>query len=270
MNDHTNTEGQTVPMPGPDGQGEGKKPGLPKPPLFTSDYIAMAEILQFAMERFGQLVLALMYYTADGTMLDDLPSDLKIMFGIYQRKVDAAREKYENKCAANAKNGAKGGKAKAENARKKPDGVKFSPPTQKQFRDAVKHFVDMDEISEDTTDYDADSFFDKLRDAGWTIGGAPIQSRTDWETAIKAKFFDFNIASVCHLYYPVFSTIFADFCTGEGVRGAEWADNATYDFMDTYDKGSKCWIVQGERFCAADWKNALAQFMRQSSDSSDT
>ena len=87
VNDHTHEVGQITPAPTSDRQ-EGKKIGLPKPPLFTSDYITMAEILQFAMERFGQLVLALMYYTTDGTIPDDLPPDLNMMFGIYQRKVD--------------------------------------------------------------------------------------------------------------------------------------------------------------------------------------
>lgn len=244
------------------------KTGLPKPPLFTSDYIAMAEILEFALDRFGRLVLALMYYTMDGTMPDDLPPDLKMMFGIYQRKVDAARDKYSHVCSVRAESGAKGGKQKAANAQKKSAGAKFNPPTQKQFRDAVEHFIDNGEISEDTTDYDADSFFDKLRDAGWTIGGAPIQSRTDWEMAIKAKFFEFNIASVRHLYYPVFSAVFADFCTGDGTRGAEWADNATYDFMETYDEDSKCWVIQGKKFHAAQWRDALAWFMEQYSESS--
>lgn len=269
MSDGTNEREQTATDMGADGQQQ-KKVGLPKPPLFTSDYITMAEILQFAMERFGQLVLALMYYTTDGTMPDDLPPDLKMMFGIYQRKVDAAREKYKNKCEVNAENGSKGGKAKAENAKKKATGPKFTPPTLKQFRDAVEHFIDDGEISEDTTDYDIDSFFDKLKDAGWTINGKPIQSRTDWEFAIKARFFEFNIASVRHLYYPVFSAIFADFCIDEEKDGGQWADNATYDFMETYDEDSKCWIAQGESFRAPDWKSALARFMKGYSDSGDT
>lgn len=100
MSTPANTAGQTFSPPDcpmeTSGQAEGKKPGLPKPPLFTSDYIAMAEILEFALDRFGKLVLALMYYTTDGTMTDDLPPDLKMMFGVYQRKIDAAREKYDH------------------------------------------------------------------------------------------------------------------------------------------------------------------------------
>lgn len=263
MSDSTSEREQNTPDMSTDGQQQ-KKVGLPKPPLFTSDYITMAEILQFAMERFGQLVLALMYYTMDGTMPDDLPADLRMMFGIYQRKVDAAREKYENKCATNAENGSKGGKAKAENARKKSPGAKFTPPTLKQFQAAVKHFVDEDEIPEETTDYDADAFFDELKDSGWTIGGAPIQSRADWEAAIRAKFYQYDCALPGHYYYMIFSVVFADF------RACKDADSATCDFMDTYDNTSKSWIIQGERFPTTDWKSALARFMKQYSECSDT
>ena len=92
MNDHPNVGGQIPPTSPPDGQ-EGKKVGFPKPPLFTSDYITMAEILQFAMERFGQLVLALMYYTTDGTTPDDLPPDINMMFGIYRKWKQGRQEK---------------------------------------------------------------------------------------------------------------------------------------------------------------------------------
>lgn len=259
MSDSTNDRGQTTPSM----EQEPKKVGLPKPPLFTTDYITMAEILQFAMERFGQLVLALMYYTADGTMPDDLSPDLKMMFGIYQRKVDAALEKYKKKCATNAENGSKGGKAKAENSKKKTTGAKFTPPTQKQFRDAVKHFADCGDIDEDTSDYDRDAFFDQLEESGWAIKNRPIQCRSDWEYAIRAKFFNFNVSSISHLYYSVFSAIFSDFCPDGGESGGEWADNTTYAFFDTYDENSKCWIVQGENFPANQWKTALAKFMTQ-------
>lgn len=270
MSDSTNDRGQTTPSM----EQEQKKVGLPKPPLFTTDYIAMAEILEFTLDRFGRLVLALMYYTLDGTMPDDLPPDLKMMFCLYQRKVDAAREKYQNKCTINAENGRKGGLTKAENAKGKPVcGANFKPPTQKQFRDAVAHFVDSGDIGEDTSDYDSDAFFDQLNESGWAINNKPIQCRSDWEYAIKAKFFEFNVASIRHLHYPVFSAIFSDFCPDGVKNGGEWAENATYDFFDTYDENSKCWIVQEENFPLPQWKSALTQFMTQynlHSDSSDT
>lgn len=259
MNDHHDM-GEQIPPVSPPGRQEDKKVGLPRPPFYASEYLDMAEILQFAMERFGQLILAIMRYTVDETVPEDLPLDLKIMFSVYQKKIDFAREKYQSKCKTNAKNGQKGGLAKAENATK----AKFRPPTQKQFRDAVAHFVDAEEIPEGITDYDADSFFDELKEVGWTIGGAPIQFRADWETAIRAKFRQFGSTLPDHFYYTIFSAAFAELHDGEK------SDSVAYDLMDAYDEAAKSWNVQGEYFPAPDWKSALARFTKEYSESSNT
>ena len=263
MNDYHDMGEQISPASPSDGQ-EAKKVGLPRPPFYASEYLDMAEILQFAMERFGQLILAIMRYTVDETVPEDLPPDLKIMFSVYQKKVDFAREKYQSKCKTNAENGKKGGKAKAENVKKMAAGPKFTPPTQKQFRDAVQHFADNDEIPEDTTDYDTDAFFDALKDSGWTIGGAPIQSRADWEAAIRAKFFQFGSTLPDYFFYMIFSAAFAELHDGEK------SDSVAYDFMDAYDEAAKRWNVQGEYFPTPDWKSALARFVEGYSESSDT
>lgn len=57
-----------------------------------------------------------------------------------------------------------------------------------------------------------------------------------------------------------------------GKNGGEWADNATYDFLDTYDEDSKCWTVQGDSYPAPKWEAALVHFMnmKQYSGFSDT
>ena len=247
---------------------ETEKKGLPKPPLFTSDYILMAEVLNFALESFGRLILALMYYTADGTEPNDMSPDLHMMFTIYQKKIDAAREKYMSKCAINAESGAKGGKAKAENAKKKVAGQKYTPPTLKQFRDAVKHFANSGDISSDIGDYEIDVFFDRLKSDGWTIGGAPVQTRKDWESAILAEFYDGDFGALPkHLYYSVFTAIFANYSEE---AGHESADSIAYDFMETFDGPSREWVVGDERFKAGDWESALTQFMKRYSERSDT
>lgn len=266
MNDHTNDAGQTTPAPPLDGQ-EGKKVGLPKPPLFTSDYIAIAEILQFAMERFGQLILALMYYTTDGTIPDDLPPDINMMFAIYQRKIDAAREKYVKKCATNAENGSKGGKKKAENAKAAGSAPKFKGPTIAQFREAVEHFIDEGSVQEDTESYEIDKFFDELKDSQWTICGEPIQRRGDWEAAIREKFTAYDTDGVPHhWHYLIFSEIFSKFHGLRNNSGESQAETVESDFMDTYDQDTRCWIINGEQFSLAKWKEGLAQFMKQYSD----
>ena len=243
-----------------------EKKMLPKPPLFTSDYILMAEILDFALDRFGQLILALMYYTADGTVPEDLPTDLKAMFAIYQKKIDAAREKYERTCTVRAENGSKGGKAKAENAQKKGQGAKFKPPTHQQFMVAFEHLGDDGAISPNASTYNADAFFDELREAGWTINGEPIQKRQDWENALSAKFYGFGAPDPKRLYYQVFSTIFADFHGFRDSSGKSWADDASSEFMDTYDQATKLWVVRGESFQLGAWKDALARFMENCSN----
>ncbi len=258
------SEHPTAPLHRPD-RGDHKlseKRGLPKPPLFTSDYILIAEILDFALDRFGQLVLALMYYTADETVPEDLPPDLKAMFAIYQKKIDAAREKYEKVCVTRAESGAKGGRAKAENAKANGSVPKFKPPTQRQFQEAVKHFADEGEISDDTGNYEADAFFDELRDANWSIGGEPIVSRFDWEAAILAKFYDLNVALPHRLYYQIFTAIFANFHGLRDENGRCQANEVAYDFVETtYEKQGKHWIVQGEEFPTPYWKEALDRFM---------
>lgn len=127
MNDYFNEAEQITPAPPQNGQ-ERKKAGLPRPPFYASEYLDMAEILQFAMERFGQLILAIMRYTVDETVPEDFPPDINVMFEVYRRKIDFAREKYVKKCATNAKNGSKGGKAKAENAKRKSGENNFKPP----------------------------------------------------------------------------------------------------------------------------------------------
>lgn len=246
---------------------QNEKKGLPRPPLYTDDYITMAEALEFMMEQFGKLVLAIMYYTASGTVPDDLPPDLKVMFSIYQKKIDFAREKYERKCSVNAENGAKGGAAKAENAKKRGTAA-FKPPTLKQFRDAVRHYANNEDISSDIGDYEIDVFFDRLKSDGWIIGGAPIQTRKDWESAILAKFYDGDFGALPkHLYYSAFTAIFANY--GKEM-GHESADSIAYDFMETFDESSREWIIGDKKFSAGEWESALAQFMKQHSECSDT
>ncbi|WP_217959739.1 DUF6291 domain-containing protein [Acutalibacter muris] len=238
-----------------------KKVELPKPPLFTSDYIAMAEILQFAMERFGQLVLALMYYTTDGTMPDNLPPDISMMFAIYQRKIDAAREKYEQKCLNNAKNGAKGGKAKAAKASGEAGTRKFTPPTLKQFRDAVAHFYDDDELGNDEPeDYDIDRLYDELKAAGWKISGEPIQNRRDWELVIINRFSPYKGDSPIK-QSELFKFTFGNFPDLRDPSGNSLADDAIGDFDEQYDKGKEGWTIAGEFYPKAKWQEALDKYI---------
>ena len=220
---------------------------------------------ELTREEIGTLVVAVAAYAKDGSIVD-IPQNLRFAFADQRRKVDHSKTVYDSK----VENGRKGGLKKAENAKKKSSGEKFTPPTLKQFRDAVEHFIDEGEIPEDTTDYDADSFFDELKSTGWTIGGKDIQHRSEWEAAIRAKFVLHDINVISHLYYQVFSTVFADFYTDGSEKSKFWLDDITCVFTDSYDEPSKSWVIQGQRFNAADWKEALALFMKQYSEFSDS
>lgn len=219
---------------------------------------------ELTREEIGTLVVAVAAYAQDGSIVD-IPQNLRFAFADQRRKVDHSKTVYDSK----VENGRKGGLKKAENAKKK-NATSFKPPTRKQFRGTVEHFIDEGEIPEDITDYDADSFFDELNDSGWSINGKDIQLRSEWEAAIRTKFALHDINVISHLYYQVFSTVFADFYTDGSEKSKFWLDNATCEFMDSYDEASKSWVIQGQRFNAADWKEALALFMKQYSEFSDS
>lgn len=231
-----------------------EKKGLPRPPLYTDDYITMAEALEFMMEQFGQLILAIMYYTANGATPDNLSPDLKVMFAIYQKKIDFAREKYEQKCATNAKNGQNGGRP-----RKGDAAATFKLPTLKQFQTTIKHYLDTGDI-EEINDYDMDVFFDRMKGAGWSIGGEPIQRRSDWESATLARFGAAPQPFTHQQYYSVFETVFSTLHAMRDSEGRSQADDIAYNFFDTYDESTKTWIVDGEAF--KDMESALAKFMQ--------
>lgn len=256
-----------------------KKVGLPKPPLFTSDYIAMAEILQFAMERFGQLILALMYYTTDGTMPDNLPSDISMMFAIYQRKIDAAREKYEQKCLNNAKNGAKGGRPRkkttstladqlqptdSESAKKSKATPKVKmPPTRERFAQLIETGQAEGNISDEC---DPDEIFDWAETLKWKVNGEPAKNVGDFlayaaarypvKDTIDATFQSFQLS---HVY----AIIFKEFHGLRDSDGNTGALAAAIDFLKAYDSG---WSFHGQTFTNNQWKEALSLFMQDLKD----
>lgn len=273
MNDHSNEVGQQM-KPLEDGTTEQpqKMPGLPKPPLFTADYIAMAEILEFALDRFGRLVLALMYYTADGTMPEDLPPDLKMMFGIYQRKVDAAREKYDKKCLTNAENGAKGGRPKknAKVATEPDEEVPTSPPKKAdppiiKFPPTKNQLIKL--IEQRQTDgfiapkCNPVEFFEWMEQLQWRINKEPAQNVEDILRYAEATYPTMKIMTCFRcgeqkdLLPNVYGRIFKEF---HGMRDEDSntkALQAAVEFLVSYEE-----IISDKD---ADWIKALNEFMRE-------
>lgn len=256
----------------------GQKLGLPKPPLFTTDYIAMAEILEFALDRFGRLVLALMYYTMDGTMPDDLPPDLKMMFGIYQRKVDAAREKYGSKCATNAKNGSKGGRPRKGTAATEPEEVitpheaeppkktkatpKIKmPPTLEQFTRLIEAGQDEGTISNEC---DPVEFFEWAEQLKWKVNGEPAKNVGDFLTYAAAQYAPEEInqnipAGQRYLLSNVYGRIFKRFHGLRDDEGNTQALTAAINFLSACDGG---WEIHEKVFPLENWLGALGEFMK--------
>lgn len=278
MNTDTNREAEQLMEQLGGSERSGPKRGLPRPPLFTTDYIAMAEILEFALDRFGQLVLALMYYTMDGTMPDGLPPDLKMMFSIYQRKVDAAREKYGNKCATNAKNGSKGGRPRKGTVATEPEEVTTPheaeppkkakatpkikmPPSEEQFTKLLKEKQAKGIIAEECNPVE---FFEWAEQLKWKVNGEPAENVGDFLDYAAARhptkvMIDTigiipKTPQLAHAYGIIFKAL-------HGLRdedGNTRALAAAINFLKAYDGG---WTFHGQLFSDDQWWEALNEFM---------
>lgn len=253
-----------------------KKVGLPKPPLFTSDYIAMAEILQFAMERFGQLILAIMYYTTDGTMPSDLPPDISMMFAIYQRKIDAARDKYTNKCATNAENGKNGGRPRKKVTTDEPGEAAAPlqveppkkakatpkikmPPTKEQLTKLLKERQANGLVSDGC---DPEEFFEWAEALKWKVNGEPAQNVGDFLAYAAARYPTEEIRNTIPASPPlntVYGIIFKELHGLRDDEGNTGALVAAIDFLKALDGG---WSFHGQTFTDVQWKEALSTFMQ--------
>lgn len=90
-------------------------------PLSASDFLSAAKVM--SNDSFGRFVLAIANYAANGTLPNDLPADAKLVFDLYQTKVDDTWAIHKMRSEINAKNGRRGGEAKARNARTKGETV---------------------------------------------------------------------------------------------------------------------------------------------------
>lgn len=84
-------------------------------PLSTGDFLSAAKVM--SADSFGRFVLAIANYAVDGTLPNNLPADAKLVFDLYQAKVDDAWAMHKMRSEINAKNGRRGGEAKARNAK---------------------------------------------------------------------------------------------------------------------------------------------------------
>lgn len=215
---------------------------------FTSDIDLLKE--QLNAEQIGELFISVMEYVQDG-IVKNVSDAIKWPYGDYRRRVDASRTKYDTKCATNAANGRKGGKAKASRARQADTlsdasvtiNSHFKPPTRTIFKNAAARF--RDDGCLDADQYDVDCFFESLESASWCINGEPIISRCDWESALKAKFPDVDTRADLTYWglWSAFSNIFQIF---HGLRDKDGETNsywAAYEFCKIYDNKQKGWRI---------------------------
>ncbi len=145
----------------------------------VKDVINYREV--FTTEQIGELFLAAMKTVETGERIE-VSSEIKFAYLQLCTDISEARTAYLKKCETNAKNGAKGGKTKAENAKTKENG--FKPPTKTEFKTMAKSLANSECICCDS--YDFDKGFEFFVNANWTVDGEPISDRTALECAVCA------------------------------------------------------------------------------------
>ena len=204
------------------------------------DEIAMWQE-ELTMERTGYLLVATASYMRDGSVME-VPDTVRFAFADQRRKADHSLAVYNSK----VENGRSGGKAKAANAAKKSAAAAFKAPNLKQFHATVRHYLDTGDI-EEAKDYDVDVFFDRLKESGWKIGEEPIAQRSDWESAILARFGPAPQPFTRQQYYSVFERIFSTLHAQRDGEGRSQADDIAYSFFEAYDEAAKAWDTGGEK-----------------------
>ena len=86
-------------------------------PLSISDLLSAARVM--SADSFGHFTRAIAKYAADGTSPNNLPADAEIVFDLYRAKIYDAWAIHKMRGEINAKNGRRGGVAKAKNAKAK-------------------------------------------------------------------------------------------------------------------------------------------------------
>ena len=235
----------------------------------------MAEALDWLMERFGQLILALMSYIVDGTIPEDLPPELKPTFTIYRKKIDYASGKYAQTCEKNRKNGSKGGRPRKKTAAapvdeppatipetvkkpKAPHKIKV-PITRELFAQLIEAGQAEGTISGEC---DPDEFFNWAEALKWKVNGEPAKNVGDFLAYAAAR----HPVKAAIGYIPpspqlshVYGIIFKEFHGLRDDEGSTGALAAAINFLKAYDDG---WSFHGQKFSDDQWKEALAEFMQ--------
>ena len=171
--------------------------------IFTESREMVAELNEIQK---AALLDALFSYAEDEEV--SLPDgETRLVFISMRQKIDAANQRYEDKCARNRENGAKGGRKpngseKTERLSEKPNGFEKTLPepdpdiepdnkrkTPAESKEKRKRFVPptVEEVREYADkaglEMDYQRFVDHFKSNGWKVGGkAPMK---DWQAAAR-------------------------------------------------------------------------------------
>ena len=212
--------------------------------MMREDFEVLNEM--YSPAQIGELIVATMQYLADGTVME-VDAALKYAFTDYRKKVDRAQKAYDEKCETNSKNGAKGGRTKAERARSagkerpekataddenaedidelppatpeaEPEPYKLNDATKQAIQRIIFKIADASHSATPGTEQ-IQTFLDHLEAAEGTINGEPARSESDMEAAVRAHLFP---------TYPQEAEVFEYiFSTYKGLRGQDGEERAS-------------------------------------------
>lgn len=223
--------------------------------MMREDFEVLNEM--YSSAQIGELIVATMQYLADGTVME-VDSALKYAFTDYRKKVDRAQKAYDEKCETNSKNGAKGGRTKAERARSagkecpekvtaddenaedidelppatleaEPEPYRLNDATRQATQRIVFKIADASHSATPGTEQ-IQAFLDHLEADEGTINGEPARSESDMEAAVKAHLFPTYLQEA-----EVFEYIFSTYKGLRGKDGEERASEAAHMVCENCD-----------------------------------
>lgn len=234
---------------------------LARIPLYTTDLITIAETLPD--HEYKLLMLAILHYSHDGTLPKDLPETLQLSFNLCKAKIDAARNAYEKKCAANAQNGAKGGKAKAANAAKAqqlPPDAPFRPPNKAEFKKIIKELKDRGEAIYIPDTDTINQLYSDLSGSDWNFRGERFRTMQELETMLICRYNSFSHPPRAFFGW-IFDKIWGDFNGLRDSFGVSKVVDVVNNFCECYNTKASTWNVHETQYPFGAWEDALDDFM---------
>lgn len=199
---------------------------------FVEDAKAFKEVMD--NEQMGELFFAIMETVETGERVN-VSEYIKPIYLMYCVKVESARTAYKNKCENLAKNGSKGGKAKAENKANAKNENSFKPPSKTAFKEMVKHLEH--EYNFKCSNYDIQDLYELLERLNWEILNRPITKKYQLEAyalIYLAKCTDGKFLFECGI--SLFK-LTIDVCC-----------DTVFDFYDCYDDNNEEWIIGNDTY----------------------